>query len=129
MKTVTHIVLITATSSLVAGCHSWRREAITPSTSYEAPRVRLRADGVPMQLENVRVEGDSLRGSRRFAGQPAESVAVALSSLKELEAWRTDSRKTFGFVAGVTIPFAFVMTRPCFVLRPCHETPPVIPLN
>jgi hypothetical protein len=68
-----------------------------------------------MQLDNVRVKGDSLLGTRRFAGQPRESVAVAVSALDSLDAWRVDAAKTAGLLAGITIPVAYLATRPCFI--------------
>jgi hypothetical protein len=86
---------------LLAGCHSWRAESVSPSRLIEAKHpgtIRItRPDGTQLLLQQPIARNDSLVGVAEGRGQ----TGLHLNEVRNVETRRLNAVKTGGLVLGV----------------------------
>lgn len=93
--------------ALSAACRTWRTEALpvrgAPDRAIGGHVRATRADGIQVELNRVRVTGDTLRGEPRRgeAGEHGSETAIPLDALRRLEVRRVSAARTVWLGVGV----------------------------
>jgi hypothetical protein len=114
--------LVCGVALLTQGCVTryWQpvhQPVASAAGAQPTARYRLRlADGRVLDLEGLRVAGDSVRGARRGGTSSAADVAVAITDIAEIERWDLDGpttvRRTLRWIgAAAAIGVVYVLVR------------------
>jgi hypothetical protein len=99
--------------ALAVGCRTWVHEPLrvagAPTWAVRGHVRATRTDGTRVELTQVRIAGDTLRGALRTAGEgQGQPVAIPVDSVRDLERRRFSIGRTVGLYFGVMGAFFFL---------------------